>query len=229
MIDAAELEPLTPPELEATIQGGIRMQRQRDELMDWNFFHFWLPVGVTLEQQLGFLSRSVTIDNMTSRYMYVHNVGRFIPPYTHGVTMMLTGTQKAVIDWIAPPGILEPALVVGQSAYALFRSDRPAVVGTGSISATPPWGVADDRLVVPAAGTPVNFPALPCRLVAITALSTNTQIVAVGAATVVAAAATRRGAPLAPGQAITVTIDELSKLWLDAMVNGEGVSYMVLV
>ncbi|MGH2878945.1 MAG: hypothetical protein ACRDK4_04975 [Solirubrobacteraceae bacterium] len=66
--------------------------------------------------------------------------------------------------------------------------------------------------------------------VTITALSTNTKLVVLGGKDVVAAAGTRKGTPLAAGESIKFgeeldAIDDLSSIWLDAEVNGEGVSY----
>ena len=90
--------------------------------------------------------------------------------------------------------------------------------------------IVDDKLVVTTAGTRVQFAAnQPCRQIVITALSGNTNAVVVGGVTVVAALATRKGIPLSASQAITIGIDNLSKLYLDSITNGEGVSYSYLL
>ena len=98
-------------------------------------------------------------------------------------------------------------------------------VGLDIISA-----ISDGRKVVAAAGTAETLVAAStsCRFVILTALSTNTGIVAVGGSTVVAAAATRRGAALSAGDSVGIPIDDLIKIYLDAVVSGEGVSYMFL-
>jgi hypothetical protein len=46
----------------------------------------------------------------------------------------------------------------------------------------------------------------------------------VGGSTVVAAAGTRRGTPLAANESVSFNCDP-TLLWLDATVNGEGVSF----
>jgi hypothetical protein len=91
-------------------------------------------------------------------------------------------------------------------------------------------GIGDNRVVVTTAGTrvPLASSSTPARSVSITALEGNTGKVVVGGATVVAALATRRGTPLAAGDTVTLDINDLSKVNVDAMVNGEGVSYSYL-
>lgn len=86
--------------------------------------------------------------------------------------------------------------------------------------------VGDGRKVVTTAGTAVQVTTQPVKAnsTCVTALSTNTGTVVVGASTVVAAAGTRRGTPLTAGQSVTYNCDA-SLLWIDATVNGEGVSF----
>lgn len=90
-----------------------------------------------------------------------------------------------------------------------------------------PGKLADGRKAVTTAGTRVQLQAASqlAYAVAITALSTNTGTIVVGGTTVVAAAATRQGTPLAAGATVTFDFVDLSTIWLDATVNGEGVSF----
>lgn len=89
--------------------------------------------------------------------------------------------------------------------------------------------VGDGRTVVTTAGTRVQLASQgglgAIDAIAITALGTNTGTIVVGGSTVVAAAGTRRGTPLAAGASMTIQADDLSDVWLDATVSGEGVSY----
>lgn len=92
--------------------------------------------------------------------------------------------------------------------------------------------MASGRAVVAAGGTPVPLVAASkgCLSVTITALSGNTGVVVVGGADVVAAIATRKGTALEKGQsakwsASIDAIDDLNQVYVDAVVNGEGVSY----
>jgi hypothetical protein len=92
--------------------------------------------------------------------------------------------------------------------------------------ANPSSAVGDGRKTVTTAGTAVQLTATGVRAnsTCVTALSTNTGMICVGASTVVAAAGTRRGTPLTAGQSVTFNCDP-SLLYLDATVNGEGASY----
>jgi hypothetical protein len=87
--------------------------------------------------------------------------------------------------------------------------------------------VGDGRKVVTTAGTAVRVTTQPVasNSTCVTALSGNTGTICVGGSTVVAAVgATRRGTPLAAGESVTFNCDA-SLLWIDATVNGDGVSF----
>lgn len=87
-------------------------------------------------------------------------------------------------------------------------------------------GVIDGRTTVTTAGTRVALASsTAAKQVIITAETDNTGIVVVGGSTVVAALATRQGTPLAAGDSVVLPIDNLADVNLDAMVNGEGVTY----
>lgn len=81
-----------------------------------------------------------------------------------------------------------------------------------------------DHLAVAAAGTKVRFPSLACRSVSIRALAANTGDVYLGGVFVNAG----NGFPLAAGDAVNIAVDNTSRLWLDAAVNGEGVAYLAV-
>lgn len=90
--------------------------------------------------------------------------------------------------------------------------------------------IADNRKTVTTAGTAealessenvVNF-------VIITAETNNTGIIVVGASTVVAAVATRRGIPLNAGDSISLGGVDLNEVYLDTTVSGDGVTYLYI-
>lgn len=87
--------------------------------------------------------------------------------------------------------------------------------------------IDDGSLDVTTAGTAVPFSSTDqeVKKMDIQAKYSNTDMVVVGASTVVAAAATRRGVAIAPGQTITIYPTNLADVYLDAVVNGEGVTY----
>lgn len=88
--------------------------------------------------------------------------------------------------------------------------------------------IRDGRKVVAAAGTAERLvsASTPAKRVTITALYGNTDMVVIGNSTVVAAAGTRRGIPLPGGASITLDTSDLYEIYLDAVVNGEGVSFI---
>jgi hypothetical protein len=95
---------------------------------------------------------------------------------------------------------------------------------------TPSQNFKDGKMVVTTAGTRQQLASpAPCAKVFITAREDNSDNIVVGGVTVVAAlGATRSGNVLSPNQSMTVEIDDLSKIWLDAVVSGEGVTFSYL-
>lgn len=82
---------------------------------------------------------------------------------------------------------------------------------------------------VAAAGTPEKLLAAstPCSEVAVTARPGNTGKIAVGfSAAVRAAAGGEVGAILSPGDTISVPVGNVNQVYIDATVNGEGVSFL---
>lgn len=89
--------------------------------------------------------------------------------------------------------------------------------------------ITSGRKVVTTAGTRVQMPGQSCKQAIITAESDNTGLIVVGAVNVVATLATRVGVPLAPGESIVVGLTaDLSEIYLDSTVNGDGVTYVAL-
>ena len=88
--------------------------------------------------------------------------------------------------------------------------------------------VGDGVKSVTTAGTAVQLSAtsVACRMVEIQARVANTGNIAVGSSTVVAAAGSERGIVLVPGASVSLRVTDLNKLYLDAAVSGEGVSYI---
>lgn len=93
--------------------------------------------------------------------------------------------------------------------------------------------IVDGRKVVAAAGTreKLSTASVGFERLIITAETDNTGVVVIGASTVVAAVLTRRGHPLAAGASVTLDASEdatgdMSAIWLDAMVSGDGVTFL---
>lgn len=125
--------------------------------------------------------------------------------------------QPAVYN-ATPPTLTD----LGDSALNVDIHGHLKIVTSGY--ATP----SDGSKNVTTAGTPVALVAssTPIKRVDIVAKYTNTDVVVVGASTVVAAAGTRRGVPLMPGGSYTTYVSDLASLFIDSVVNGEGVTFM---
>lgn len=97
---------------------------------------------------------------------------------------------------------------------------------TGVTSPVSPSSIGANRKVVAAAGIAEALAAsTTCKSVAITAETDNTGVIVVGDSSTVAALATRKGTPLNAGDSIAIDIDNLSKIYLDTTVSGDGVTY----
>jgi len=104
------------------------------------------------------------------------------------------------------------------------------LIGTAGISKVghDTTDIKDGRKVVTTAGTREQLVAssTPCKWVILIAKTDNTGTIVVGGSTVVAALATRQGTPLDAGDSVRLDIDDLYDIYLDATVNGEGVTYL---
>lgn len=131
------------------------------------------------------------------------------------VEITITATTNLLIVASSSPTIL--TLLDGAGAGG----------GGGSAGAT---SIHDGRKVVAAAGTALALAAsTPCSHVTVVAETDNTDIVVVGSATVVAALATRRGVPLYPGDSYDTDIDNVAEVYIDSLVNGEGVTFVYVL
>lgn len=100
-----------------------------------------------------------------------------------------------------------------------------AVTNSGAPEA-PSGGLYSGRQVVTTAGTAVPLSATKerCENITIIAESDNSGIISVGDASVVAAEGSQRGAILTPLGSLSVKVGDLSKIYIDATVSGDGVS-----
>lgn len=89
--------------------------------------------------------------------------------------------------------------------------------------------LADNRKVVATAGTREKLSTDDSRIVSVSVQAelNNTGVVVYGGSTVVAAEATRRGIALTAGATAHIAVAQLSAVWLDVTVNGDGVTYVV--
>lgn len=90
-------------------------------------------------------------------------------------------------------------------------------------------GIGNGVKTVTTAGTDVALAAsTAAKKVIIQAQTDNTSIIAVGATGVDATIATGTGIILYPGDTITLECDNLADIFIDSLVNGEGVRFTYL-
>ena len=106
-------------------------------------------------------------------------------------------------------------------------SGRPPKQGNTVSIISAITSITDGRKVVTTAGTRVQLSSTPIAVkrCTLTAETDNTGAMVVGGATVVAAQATRTGVPLAPGDSYELEINDLSLIYLDSEINGDGVTF----
>jgi hypothetical protein len=101
----------------------------------------------------------------------------------------------------------------------------------------PASNLKDGKGMIPTPGTRVQLStiSLPCAKLTLTAHKLNQDEIVYGGPTVVAAlgasaaASTRSGTPLVPGQSVDIYIDNLTKVWLDGIVANDAYSFTYLL
>lgn len=89
--------------------------------------------------------------------------------------------------------------------------------------------IGDGVKVVGTAGTDVALTTTTgAKIVIIQAQTDNTSSIAVGTEGVDAVVATGTGILLYPGETITLLVDDLADIYIDALVSGEGARYLYL-
>lgn len=130
------------------------------------------------------------------------------------------------------PGSSQPSLVNGGTGIlGYLRNILDALRGTLAVAPASAGDVVssitDGRATVTTPGTPVPLEgsSSPCKWVTITALATNTDQVNVGGSAVRAALGSDTGTPIGAGGGLTLPIDDAHKVFVDARVAGEGVTF----
>ena len=117
------------------------------------------------------------------------------------------------------------------SVQTIFNQIFDPATNTLTIGTTPApaTAIASGRKTITAAGTAEALStSTSCRLITITALFSNTGVVCVGGSGVIATSGSRTGVILSPGDSYELAIDNLSKVYVDASISGEGVSFAYL-
>lgn len=103
-------------------------------------------------------------------------------------------------------------------------SNSIPVTGTFVVSLVENTAINSGTKTVAVAGTaePIVAVSTPMNQVQIQALTTNTDLVFVGDSSV---SSSNPGAALYPGDSVDFSIDDLDTLYVDSVVNGEGISF----
>jgi len=140
-----------------------------------------------------------------------------------------TGTQRVTLA-NTDPAVVALQIIDNAISGNEMQVDVVAALPTGAntigrVEHTS-TGIGHGVTTVTTAGTDVVLAAsTPAKMVMIQAQTDNTGIIAVGASGVDATVATGSGVALAAGDSITLPIDNLADIFIDATVNGEGVRY----
>tara|TARA_R110002072_G_scaffold1582_1_gene13136 strand:- start:2324 stop:2704 length:381 start_codon:yes stop_codon:yes gene_type:complete len=117
---------------------------------------------------------------------------------------------------------------VTTSQEALLYRIWKGLTAGGIIPASPTNNtLGQGRQIVSSAGTSVALStSVSCKSVTIQAEKNNTSDVIIGGSGVVGALLSREGIYLSPGDSVDFPIDDLSKIYIDALVSSEGVTYI---
>ncbi len=144
-------------------------------------------------------------------------------------TSILTGVANEPVHSRTTAGTEKSqgvVLVIDGSDAAIDASKGLRVNQAGS-------GISSQRLTIATAGAAAQFPSAACKAVAVYALPGNTQRVMIGASNVDASDAGFNGIPIPPPSpggisGVVVQIENANLLYLDVLVNAEGVTWTAL-
>jgi len=122
----------------------------------------------------------------------------------------------------------------GEVLTSVFDSVTSALkvklVGDSGSSLSTPATVGHGRKTVASAGTAEALNAsTACKSVVVTAETDNTGVIVVGGSGVLNTLASRTGTPLNAGESMSLDIGNLSAVFVDASVTGDGVTYTYTV
>jgi hypothetical protein len=104
-------------------------------------------------------------------------------------------------------------------------ADGVSIGGVVTTSEVLPTSVSHARVAVTTAGTRVQLALFSCKAVVVKALPTNTGVIYVGGSTVSSA----DGFVLSANESVSLDIDNVNHIWIDAEFSLEGVTWMANV
>lgn len=125
----------------------------------------------------------------------------------------INGVTPLMGNGVTGTGSLRVTIASDNTAFAVTANHANTTMGHGVTTVT-------------TAGTDVALAgSTAAKYVTIQAQTDNTSWIAVGATGVDATIATGNGVLLAPGDSVTLRVDNLADVFIDSLVNGEGVRY----
>ena len=141
-------------------------------------------------------------------------------------TTAVTGTFWQATQPVSLASV--PSHAVTNAGTFAVQNDAATPAGTNAIGKVGHdiTGTGHGVTTVTTAGTDVALAgSTACKKVIIQSQTDNTNLIAVGATGVDATIATGTGIVLYPGDSVEIEIDNLADLYIDSLVNGEGVRY----
>lgn len=108
---------------------------------------FSVSNGLPLDQRTSFVVGSVIVDNNTSAWINIPDAtkdgtGRFVGPGQGASFPILGHISRARINWIAPPGKIQPIPIAGEQAQVIFLASAvPPGFGFAAPVPTLRWNV----------------------------------------------------------------------------------------
>ena len=137
-----------------------------------------------------------------------------------GVNVQVAKTDNAGVLQVQPAAVVP----VSDNGSSLTVDGTVDLASSGDVAGT----LTNGRRTVAVPGTAVALASsATCAWVAVTALASNTDRVAVGGTGVLATAGSETGVQLVAGASVTIPTDDVASVFVDAVVGGEGVSFLV--
>ena len=122
----------------AAVTGGILDVRppKRDLRMNRRVL---VTQGASANDDLAFNARAVIVDNDTGQWLFEAASRRYVPPGCFGAVLQFpSGSQILAVQWQAPPGVTQPAGIVGSQALLIYTEElldpSPGVIVAGTAS-----------------------------------------------------------------------------------------------
>jgi hypothetical protein len=140
----------------------------------------------------------------------------------------IASTPTSAADGGALPSVQEVVAGFDGVNTQVLKTDNIGVLQVGlSNAGDSASSLSNGRRTVPTPGTAVALgTSAACAWVTVTALPTNEGLVHVGASGVLATPGSETGVPLAARESVTVPAQDVSLVFVDAVVSAEGVSYL---